>query len=340
MTTFRPLRPPRGRLARIGIVLDTRNAPGRVREIAAMCDGADIDALWVRDHLSAPDREPRVEAWTALALAATAVTRARLGATLTPAFRPVGVLAAMAGTLDAASGGRLELGLSTGWSHDEHDRFGLDLLEGDAAAVFVESYARDLRSLLAGETVALGTDGVAELGVASPQPNGPRISIEAASPRQMEVAASVADDVVLRAGTLTSLDEVVTAIRDACIRVDRDPASLGIAFEVPVSIGRTRAEAEARAAGETLFDVVGHPARVGVFGTLEECQERVIAFAHAGVTDLRCILPNNPDIHDVIAQLTAIAIGSVDVLSPGAPRSRHPDPPESWGGRQPRPAIG
>jgi alkanesulfonate monooxygenase SsuD/methylene tetrahydromethanopterin reductase-like flavin-dependent oxidoreductase (luciferase family) len=338
MTTFRPLRPPRGRLARIGIVLDTRNAPGRVREIAAMCDGADIDALWVRDHLPTPDHEPRLEAWTALTLATMTVTRARMGATLIPAFRPVSVLAAMAGTLDVASGGRLEITLSTESSQEEHDRFGLALADDDGAATPLESYARDLRALLAGETIAPGD--TTRLGVAPPQPGGPRISIEVTTPEQMEVAATIADDVVLRSGSLTSLSYAVSGIREACSHVDRDPASLGISLEVPVSIGRTRAEAEARAAGETLFEVVGHPARVGIFGTLEDCQERVIAFAHAGVSDLRCIIPNNPDIHDVIAQLTAIAIGSVDVLAPGTPRSRHPDPPETWGGRQPRPAIG
>jgi hypothetical protein len=105
-------------------------------------------------------------------------------------------------------------------------------------------------------------------------------------------------------------------------------------LEVPVSIGRTRAEAEARSHGETFFDIVGSPADVGVFGTLEECQERVIAFAHAGVTDLRCYLPSNPDIHDVIAQLTAVTIGTIEVLTPGAPRSRDPDPPLTWGGRR------
>ena len=43
----------------------------------------------------------------------------------------------------------------------------------------------------------------------------------------------------------------------------------------------------------------------------------MIALAHAGITDLRCVLPNAPDVHDVIAQLTAIAVGTTDVLRPG-----------------------
>jgi alkanesulfonate monooxygenase SsuD/methylene tetrahydromethanopterin reductase-like flavin-dependent oxidoreductase (luciferase family) len=338
MTTFRPTRAPRGRLVRIGVVLDTRNAPGRLREIAAMCDGAGIDALWVRDHLAAPDGQPRLEAWTALTLASSATVRARGGAALTVAFRPVGTLAAMAGTLDSAVGGRLELSLSAGWVEREHRSFGFEFPDPEAGAELLESYARTLKALLAGDPVALGSEVDAELGVASPQTGGPPISVEALTPRQVDVAAHVADDVVLPAGVVKHLTAVTTRIRDACERVGRDPTTLGIALEVPVSIGRTRAEAEARAAGESLFEAAGPPSEVGIFGTLEQCQERVIEFAHAGISDLRCILPNNPDIHDVIAQLTAMAVGTVDVLTPGAPRSRDPDPPQTWGGRRSQPA--
>src|SRR5713226_5255722 len=103
--TFRPTRAPRGRLVRLGAVLDTRNAPARVREVARMCDGAGLDALWVRDHLSPTDAEPRLEAWTALTLASPDTVRTRMGAMLNIALRSPATLAAMAGTLDAALGG-------------------------------------------------------------------------------------------------------------------------------------------------------------------------------------------------------------------------------------------
>ena len=44
-------------------------------------------------------------------------------------------------------------------------------------------------------------------------------------------------------------------------------------------------------------------------------------------------------VHDVIAQVTAMTIGSADKLVPGAPRTRVPEPPTGWGGRSrfPRP---
>jgi alkanesulfonate monooxygenase SsuD/methylene tetrahydromethanopterin reductase-like flavin-dependent oxidoreductase (luciferase family) len=324
---------------RLGIVLDTRNAPPRLREIARMGDGAGLDALWVRDHLAAVDGQPRLEAWTALTLAAVESRRSRVGALLTAAFRPPATLAAMAGTLDAAVGGRLELALSTGWLEREHLAFGFDFPDPEARTARLERYVAILRALLAGQSVSVAGSleaEEAELGVASPQPGGPPISVEAITPRQMEACARVADDVLIPASAVRDMDAAVTAVGRACEHAERDPHTLGIALEVPLSIGRTHAEAQARAENEALFGELGPPAEVGIFGTLEECQERVIGLAHAGVTDLRCVLPNTPDIHDVIAQLTAIAIGSPDILMPGTPRSRAPDPPQGWGGRPSR----
>ena len=94
-----------------------------------------------------------------------------------------------------------------------------------------------------------------------------------------------------------------------------------------------QAEAEARVAADPLFARLGHPAEIGIFGTLEECQDRVIALAHAGITDLRCLLPGDArrarrhrpadrghPRHDRRAD-------------PGLLRSPAPPPPEGWGGR-------
>lgn len=162
---------------------------------------------------------------------------------------------------------------------------------------------------------------------------GPTLAIVGDTSGAFDVAARVADDVVLPPSDHGAVARLVDLLRTACDRNDRDAASIGVAMVVPVSIGRTTAEASARADADPLFQRVGDPREVGVFGTLEQCQERVIGLAHAGVTDLRCVVPNAPDIPDVLAQLTAIAIGTADVLTPGTPRSKSPDPPAGWGGR-------
>jgi alkanesulfonate monooxygenase SsuD/methylene tetrahydromethanopterin reductase-like flavin-dependent oxidoreductase (luciferase family) len=130
------------------------------------------------------------------------------------------------------------------------------------------------------------------------------------------------------------------AARQAALRAGRGPQTLGVAARLPVSVGRTVAEAQARWEAEPDFAALGTSEQAGLFGTLEQCHDRVVALAHAGVSDLRCLLPNAIDIHDVIAQLTAMTIGSADKLIPGAPRTRVPEPPAGWGGRSrfPRPS--
>lgn len=240
-----------------------------------------------------PAGSPRLEAWTALVLAGLDTSRARLGAMLNPLLRPPATLAAMARTLDLALGGRLEIGLR-------------------GAGERVEEYARTLREILV---------------------DGPPLSVELTGPTEIGVAARVADDVVIPANGLLNVRALCVEIRAGCEAAGRDPAGLGIAVEVPASIGRTSAEAHARAGAEPRFREIGHPATVGIFGTLEQCQARAIELAHLGVTDLRCILPNTPDVHDAIAQLTAIVTGTIGVLAPNSPRSKGPDPPAGWGGR-------
>ena len=173
----------------------------------------------------------------------------------------------------------------------------------------------------------------------------PTVAVEVGDPGRLDRErlawlAGVADDVLVAAGDVDRVAAHARALREALGLAGRDPGSLGVAVRLPVSIGRTVAEAAARWDAEPAFADLGPPTRAGVFGTLEHCHERVIALAHAGVTDLRCVLPNAPDIHDVIAQATAMTVGTVAQLAPGAPRSEPPPPPEGWGGRSrfPRPS--
>jgi len=127
------------------------------------------------------------------------------------------------------------------------------------------------------------------------------------------------------ASELTELTEVTAGTAIATGRP--------VLAEVPVSVGRTVAEAQARADADDLFMLTGHPAAQGLFGTLEECQATAARLAHAGVTELLCYLPLASDLADILAQLRSIAIGA-SVLRPGEPPSAAPPPPDGWGGRR------
>src|SRR3989442_3627573 len=119
---------------------------------------------------------------------------------LEPTLGPPTVLAAMARTLDAAAGGRLELGLTS------------DRVEG------TEEYARALRDLLAG---------------------GPPLSIAIAGPREIGVAVRLADDVVIPASALGDVRRLIWAACAGCHAGGRDPPILRSGYRDPPSIVRT-----------------------------------------------------------------------------------------------------
>jgi probable F420-dependent oxidoreductase len=117
--------------------------PG-VATLARVLETAGFDSLWVADHIVLP-REirsrypfaadgratwatdtPYVDALVALALAAAATERVRLGiaALVLPLRNPV-ELAKQAASIDVASGGRLELGVGAGWLAEEFEALGV-----------------------------------------------------------------------------------------------------------------------------------------------------------------------------------------------------------------------
>jgi alkanesulfonate monooxygenase SsuD/methylene tetrahydromethanopterin reductase-like flavin-dependent oxidoreductase (luciferase family) len=320
MPAFRPTLPPPGRLVRLGVVLDTRNPAGRLAEVARMCDRVGIGAIWVDDS-AAPGRPPatELEAWTALATLAPATSRVRLGAMLAAGRRPAPLLAAMAATLAAVAGDRVEVSL---------------LADAETP---LRPYADTFRAALATPVAAAGGGGGAAAAADGPA-GRPTVAVEVTDPEKLDREGldwlvGVADDVLVTAADVDRVAEAARELRAACALAGRAPESLGVAVRLPVSVGRTVTEARTRWEAEPAFAELGPPEQAGVYGTLEQCHERVIAFAHAGVTDLRCVLPNAADIHDVIAQVTAMTVGTVDKLAPGAPRSPAPPPPAGWGGR-------
>lgn len=89
---------------------------------------------------------------------------------------------------------------------------------------------------------------------------------------------------------------------------------------VPISIGRTRNEAVARAAREPRFAGESHPESSGIFGTFEEAQQQVLELARAGAEVLLLSVPDELDIADVLAQIRALVVGATPALldRPGA----------------------
>jgi F420-dependent oxidoreductase-like protein len=90
-----------------------------------------FDTLWMNDHLLpsvGPSDAPNLEGWTLLGAAAALTTHVRIGVMVASnTFRHPAVLAKMATTVDHISGGRLILGIGSGYFAQEHQVYGIPL---------------------------------------------------------------------------------------------------------------------------------------------------------------------------------------------------------------------
>nr|WP_246354677.1 LLM class flavin-dependent oxidoreductase [Nocardioides ungokensis] len=122
---------------------------GWMAAIARAADEAGFAGLALMDHLiqiPQVDRawEPIPEPWVTLGLVAGLGTGLSLGTLVTPVtFRPAGITAKAAATLDALTGGRAFVGVGAGWWAREHAAYGLDLPPArerlDALAAAIET---------------------------------------------------------------------------------------------------------------------------------------------------------------------------------------------------------
>jgi alkanesulfonate monooxygenase SsuD/methylene tetrahydromethanopterin reductase-like flavin-dependent oxidoreductase (luciferase family) len=95
--------------------------------VARRVEELELDSIWVYDHLQTREGDPDrvLECWTSLAALARETSRVRLGQIVTCAlYRNPGLLAQMAATVDAASGGRAVVGVGAGWDEREYTEFG------------------------------------------------------------------------------------------------------------------------------------------------------------------------------------------------------------------------
>ncbi|WP_134772659.1 LLM class F420-dependent oxidoreductase [Ornithinimicrobium flavum] len=86
------------------------------------------ESLWVYDHFHTtpePTQEATHEAWTLMAALAATTGRVRLGQMCTcMSYREPTYLAKVAATVDAISGGRVEMGIGAGWYEHEWRAYG------------------------------------------------------------------------------------------------------------------------------------------------------------------------------------------------------------------------
>jgi alkanesulfonate monooxygenase SsuD/methylene tetrahydromethanopterin reductase-like flavin-dependent oxidoreductase (luciferase family) len=201
-------------------------------EFAGRAEGLGLDSIWVFDHLiwrfdGEADEGPN-EAWTTLSALAAVVPRVELGAlVMCSSFRPAGVMAKMAATLDDLSGGRLILGIGSGWHGPEYEAFGLPFDHR------VGRFAEDLEvitRLLRGETVDL--DGqwrqYRQAVLLPPPARRTPILVASKGQRMLRLTATWAD--AWNTAWFGRVDDRfrtrLRGLDEACAAVDRDPTTI------------------------------------------------------------------------------------------------------------------
>lgn len=233
-------------------------------------DGIEVfESGWLFDHLHpivSPQREadpaaPCLEAWTLLAALSQATARLRLGTLVTGIHhRHPALLAKMAVTADAVSGGRLELGIGTGWNEAESAAYGLPLGgPGERSDRFEEACAV-LVSLLSEQLTDF--DGAHyQLRAAPCEPKGrqsphPPITIGGAGERRTlrAVARHAQRWDASSVSTAEEMERKLGALAAHCEAIGRDPGEIEVSSQVwfdpagesPTAFAATAAELSER----------------------------------------------------------------------------------------------
>jgi alkanesulfonate monooxygenase SsuD/methylene tetrahydromethanopterin reductase-like flavin-dependent oxidoreductase (luciferase family) len=207
-----------------------------------MAETLGFDHAWLVDHLVDTDGGPEdgcLEAWTLLAAIAARTERIRLGVLVSSnTFRNPAILLKEAVTVDHVSGGRLNLGIGTGWHEDEHRRFGIDLpAPPERVDRFEEAVELIYRLMTESSVTHDGRWYRLDDARLRPGPvQQPRIPLVIAAhrPRMLRITARFADQWDTFAempgaateGVTAGIDERIEALDAACRAIGRDPAEI------------------------------------------------------------------------------------------------------------------
>ena len=202
--------------------------------LARLTEDHGLEGLFRSDHYTAIIRgdADAHDAWATLAGLAAVTERIRLGTMVSPAtFRHPSVLARMAVTVDHISGGRVEVGMGSGWYEREHEAHGFPFLDGrQRFALFSEQVEVVVRSWT---EERFDHDGPAyrlrdQLALPRPvqQPHPPLVLGGRVKPRFAALAARYATEVNTLGAPNDELRERKAALDRACAEAGRDPATI------------------------------------------------------------------------------------------------------------------
>jgi alkanesulfonate monooxygenase SsuD/methylene tetrahydromethanopterin reductase-like flavin-dependent oxidoreductase (luciferase family) len=235
------------------------------RSLAALAEELGFDALMRSDHyLSVAGQSERgaLDAWGTICALGPLTQRIRLGTLVSPVtFRPAAILAKLALTADHTSGGRIDVGMGTGWWQAEHETFGLAFPPMAERFALLERQVADVTRLWA---------------QTRPEPvqrPRPRLILGGqAKPRAAALAARYADEYNLLYCTAEQVREKRAAL----------DARLALSMMTGFAIGADRAEVDGRL--DRIEAHIGHRGNeTWLIGTPEEVLDQIRALEAAGL---------------------------------------------------------
>ncbi len=259
------------------------------------------------DQELAPVYQSVLDPLVALSFAAARTSRIRLGvAILNLPFVSPAYLAKQAATLDLLSGGRLDLGLGTGWSAAEFTATGGSQARRGART---EEYLRVLRTLWADEVSEFSgefyTVPASRMEPKPVQQPGPPVLLGGVVPAALARAGRLAEGWLSSSGTdLTGISGQIATIHAAAEEAGRNPAELRIICRGVVKVGKPESE---------------DGTRQRLTGSYEQIRADVAWLAEQGVTELFYDLNWDPLVGNPAADPRAATERAEEILRGLAP---------------------
>jgi F420-dependent oxidoreductase-like protein len=228
--------------------------------VARAAEDAGYDAFFRSDHylsIGEGSGEPGpTDAWTTLSGVALQTSSIRLGTLVSPAtFRLPGPLAIIVAQLDQMSGGRVELGMGSGWYADEHAAYGIPFPplpeRFDRYAEQVEIVTglwrtpSGQRYSFAGRHYQLTDSPALPKPVQRPHP--PLIIGGTGARRTPMLAARFANEYNVAFSSIETTRTQFDRVSAACAEIGRDPAGIRRSAALVVAVARGESELARRA---------------------------------------------------------------------------------------------
>ncbi len=264
------------------------------------CEDQGYHSVWTSDHLigmySNPG-DPRFECWTTMAALAADTSTIRLGQlVLCNPFRQPSLLAKMGATLDSISGGRLILGLGTGWHEGEFKAYGYPY-EGAAARVRrLDEAAQIIKKMWTEEAPSFeGRYYRIEEAFCSPKPvqrpHPPLMLAGSGEQLTLRTVARFADISNFAAwmGSPSDFKHKAEVLSRHCVNVGRDFKEIRLSWANYTLISGDRASAEMSLdrytrSMQARYGGAAGDRRPPLCGTIDDVIAQIQAYIDAGVT--------------------------------------------------------